>query len=171
MRGEGDHNAIESGSGEIVRTDLTVAAVALHRRGHRQASGVEQRGSRSSDCTKAGMLFANVVEQGGDEHVIVAWKDCCDPVGNLESVALITRVLAPEQDGPDPAEMVMHELLLTGTEAWLGDVAEEPADQVSGVFPDGQGCELVLQSTQNVEVGRNSIRASPIGLPQFWQVP
>ena len=171
VRGEGDHDAIESGSGEVVRPDLPVGAVALHRRGHRQASGVEQRGNRPSDCTKAGMLFAHVVEQGGDEHVIVAWKDYGDPVGNFEGVALITRILGPEQGGPGAAEMVMHELLLARTEAWLCDVAEEPADQVSGVFPGSQGDELFLQSTQNVEVGRNSLRASPIGLPQFWQVP
>ena len=146
--GEGDHDAIEPGSGELDRPDLTVPAIAPQRRGHRQARRVKHRGNRASDRAEAGMALADVVEQRGNEHVIAIWEHGRHPLGNLEGVALVGGILSPEQVRPGPAEMVMNELLLERSEARFGDVSEEPANQMSGVFPAVQRYELFLQSTQ-----------------------
>ncbi len=117
------------------------------------------------------MALADVVEQRGGEYVVAPWKRGRRPLGNLEGVALVGGFLSPEQVGTGPAEMVMNELLLKRCEARFGEVTKEAANQVPGVCPTAQRYALFLQSTQYVEVGRNCMRSSPIGSPQFWQIP
>ena len=164
------HQAFESRRTQFGGTDRPVAAVHLHRGRHRKAYTIEHGGDRATNRTQAGMSFADVMKKRSDKGVVVLGKAGFHPGGDVKGVALIGCALRPEQLGRRLIQSVVNSLLLVRTETRSGEMTKEPLDEVPGVSHLAP-YDLFLQSTQRVEVGRNSIRSWPMSLPQTSQVP
>ena len=111
--------------------------VAPHRRGQGQAKLVHHGCDRAPDHTKTGVPLANVMEERGDDGLVLVREQGHDPVGHLESVTLIGGSLRPEQLRSGLGEAVVDDLLFPRAQPRCGDGAEESQDQVFGMLPSG----------------------------------
>ena len=132
--------------------------------------GVSQVEIAAADDAEAGEALSHIVQQRCRIRIVIAWKGGGDSRCDGKRVSLVGDALPPEELGACCVQMLMNQLLLSRGEAVRGYIAKKPSNQVPGV-PRCVGQAMDLQSTQRVEVGRNSMRASPIGLVQFSQIP
>ena len=168
--GKGDHDSIEPCCRQIGGPDPSVGAVEAHGRGERDPDAVEYGGDRPADDAEAGKALSDIVQQRGRMRIVIAWKGGGDSRCDREGMSLVGDVLLPEELGAGCVEVLMNQLLLPRSEALRGHIAKKPSNQVPGM-PRCAAQATDLQSTQRVEVGRNSMRASPIGLAQTSQIP
>ena len=179
MSGELHHHRLETHFAQFLCPNATVIEIPGEAAPQRDADLPEAAGDRSSDDPEARMAFADIVEQSGADQVFPVRHVALNPLGRLQGVALISdRLLVKHSTfdiGRDPCiNQRPFELVETAGRCDL----HEPARQVP------PGPELVtlhhfgarqalrdLQSMQRTDVGRASIRAAPIWLPQVAQIP
>lgn len=169
MSGKCHHDPLIPRRGQLAGPDRTVEAIPLHLARNRQPDTVEHGGDRTSHGSQAGVTFADVVEQRRPVGLVVSRQDGGDAGSDVEGMALIGGALCPEQLGGATLEPIVNPLLLIRGQSLRGHVTKESLDEMPDVTENGY--DAFLQSTQRVEVGRNSIRACPISLPHTSQVP
>jgi len=84
------------GSSQIIGTEPSVVTVSLQSPGKRQSHRVQDRGDRPSDRTQVGVTFADVVDKGGNDHV-VGTTELPGVMGDGQGMALILGRLGEEQ--------------------------------------------------------------------------
>lgn len=151
---------------EQERTSLTMVPVTLPLRRNRESECRPDRGESPPDGTELAVALPDVVEERSHELVAGA-SELTHRRRDVQRVTLIRRRLREEHQGELRSEDSANLDLLGRGERTGAKEAEEAASEVGEV---GQPrCDL--HSTQRVEVGRASIRAAPMSLPQFSQVP
>lgn len=150
--------------------DRAVGTVGPHPHGERETDRIEHGGDRARHRTQTAGSLADVVEQRGLDGRLVAGEDRSHPAGYVDGVALIGRMLLPEQPRAVGGKHRVDEVLIVRRKRPGGEEPEEPSGEVTAV-PDPSAQLFDLQSTHRREVGRYAIRSALISSPQVAQIP
>lgn len=101
---KGHHQAVRSDLLEIVRPRIAMVAVTAELAWQGQSERVPNGGDTPPDGSEPRMPLADVMEQGGPDGACSldgrgSLEQVCHPPRNLDRMALIRRMLAPEKSG------------------------------------------------------------------------
>ena len=168
--GKGHNERFGTQVGKRSTADLAMVAVSAISARERQARQVAQSRQRPPERGDPDLSLADVVEEAGPYQFGIVGPQRRHPAGSLQSVPLIGGLLRPEQGHLLRAKPLVDLVLFRGVQRTSEQNLEETFGEVQGPT-DGGYRVFDLQSTQRVEVGRNSMRAAPISLPHDSQNP